>query len=538
MRVSQTTSIQLPDSQVDEISVYQSLAPAPVKLSSVTSPRPSAVICCQKHQPAAENILISNVINNTISERTQTLQPATAPRFPRLALSQIWVRFLLAIFGLMLAFGAALFSTILGESGNLWGTIVLASAALLLATFVGLTTVPYLARRVVASRVREAMDYDVTRAGLIYILISVVIGIAAINTGNNLLYVVVAALLSAILVSGIASALVLRSLELDVHLPEHVFAARPMLARLLLRNTSSWLPSFSVRVVPAKRKNKDRWRWEAYTLGFPRNRAPQDQWFRLPDRRLRRVHEEAEKPILQESVYFPFLAPAQELRADLELSFPARGRYCEKNFGLATRFPFSFLTKTRRINLAREVIVFPVVEPAEQFLAVLPMVTGEFETFVSGRGHDLYRIREYMPDDSARHVDWKATARTGSLKVREFSREDERKLRIVFDNPAPGVLQPAVYERAVCLAASLGWHFDHEDVEVSFVAPGLEPTEDVFTFLRYLALVEPQEATPVFSRLRASEDYNLIVTARDAADMPAALAARSYVISLGTGRKA
>jgi len=52
--------------------------------------------------------------------------------------------------------------------------------------FVGLTTVPYLARRVVASRVREAMDYDVTRAGMIYILISVVIGIAAINTGNNL----------------------------------------------------------------------------------------------------------------------------------------------------------------------------------------------------------------------------------------------------------------------------------------------------------------------------------------------------------------
>ena len=140
--------------------------------------------------------------------------------------------------------------------------------------------------------------------------------------------------------------------------------------------------------------------------------------------------------------------------------------------------------KTRRINLAREVIVYPVVEPTEQFLEVLPMVTGEFETFVSGRGNDLYRIREYMPDDSARHVDWKATARTGALKVREFSREDERKLRIVFDNPAPGVLPPAIYERAVRLAASLGWHFHHEDVEVSFVAPGLEPTEDVFTFLQ------------------------------------------------------
>jgi uncharacterized protein (DUF58 family) len=446
------------------------------------------------------------------------------------------VRFLLAIFGLALAFGAALFSTILGESGNLWGTIILASTALLLAAFVGLTTVPYLARRVVASRVREAMDYDVTRAGLIYILISVVIGIAAINTGNNLLYVVVAALLSAILVSGIASAAVLRSLELDVHLPEHVFAERPMLVRLLLRNTSSWLPSFSVRIVPAKRKVKDRWQWEPYTLGLPRDRAPQNQWLRLPDRRLRRVREEAEKPILQESVYFPFLAPGQELRADLEIKFPARGRYCEKNFGMATRFPFSFLMKTRRINLAREVIVFPVVESADQFLEVLPMVTGEFEAFVSGRGNDLYLIRDYMPDDSARHVDWKATARTGALKVREFSREDERKLRIVFDNPAPGALPPEVYERGVRLAASLGWHFHHEDVDVSFVAPGLEPTKDVFIFLRYLALVEPQEATPVFSRLRASDDYNLVVTALAAAEIPTALAARSYVISLSETR--
>jgi uncharacterized protein (DUF58 family) len=453
-----------------------------------------------------------------------------------LGLSEVWVRFLFAIVGLVLAFGAALFSTISRESGSVWGTIVLASAALLLAAFVGLTTVPYLARRVVAARVREAMDYEVTRAGIIYVLITIVIGIAAINTGNNLLYVIVASLLSAIVVSGIASAAVLRALELDVLLPEHVFAGRPMIARLLLRNSSSWMPSFSVRVVPAKRKPAQRWRWEAYTFGMPRNRAPEQQWLRLPDRRLRKVSVEAERPILQHAVYFPFLAPEQELTADLEMSFPARGRYQEKNFGLATRFPFAFLMKTRRIGLAREIIVYPTVEPTEQFLDVLPMVTGEFETFVRGRGYDLYRIREYMPEDSARHVDWKATARTGTLKVREFSREDERKLRIVFDNPVPGMLPPASYERAVRITASLAWHFHHEDVDVSFVAPGLEPTADVFDFLHYLALVEPVEATPVFERLRASEDYNVIVTARHRGDIPAGFATGSYVIGVGDSR--
>ena len=243
--------------------------------------------------------------------------------------------------------------------------------------------------------------------------------------------------------------------------------------------------------------------------------------------------EEPEKPILTKSVYFPFLPAAQQLRADLELTFPARGRFREKDFGLATRFPFAFLLKTRRVALAREIVVYPSVEPPEKFFEVLAMVTGEFETFVRGRGDDLYRIREYMPEDSARHVDWKASARTGSLKVREFSREDERKLRIVFDNPLPGILSPDFYERGVNLAASLGWHFSHEDVEVSFVAPGLEPTPDVFAFLRYLALIEPQEATSVLQRLQASDDYNVIVTALDRSQLPPALAARSYVISLG-----
>ena len=85
---------------------------------------------------------------------------------------------------------------------------------------------------------------------------------------------------------------------------------------------------------------------------------------------------------------------------------------------------------------------------------VLPLITGEFETFARGRGSDLYRIREYTQEDPVRHVDWKATAKSGSLKVREFTREDERKLRIVFDNPEEGSVSSRAYENAVSLAAS------------------------------------------------------------------------------------
>src|SRR5580704_13553892 len=149
-------------------------------------------------------------------------KPSLIQRLARLLhvdIPEVWLRFLLALVGLCLAFAAALFSTVSRESGNLWATLVLASAALLLAVIVGLTTVPYLARRVAGAGIRDAFDYDVTRVGIVYVGIVLLIGIAALNTGNNLLYIIVAAMLAAIMVSGFASALVLRDLELDVRLP-------------------------------------------------------------------------------------------------------------------------------------------------------------------------------------------------------------------------------------------------------------------------------------------------------------------------------
>src|SRR6201997_4237086 len=214
---------------------------------------------------------------SSASSRTvQWLQSATA---------EVWIKFLLALLGLGLAFASALFSTVSRDAGNLWATVILASVSLVLATLVGLVTVPYLARRVAVERLRESFDYDVTRAGIIYVLVTLVIGVAALNTGNNLLYIVVAAMLAAIVVSGYVSALVLRYLELDIRLPEHVFAGRPVLGRIVLNNPRRWLPSFSVRVVSTRKKRKKpakKWLWEATTFTFPFNRPAEEQWLRLP----------------------------------------------------------------------------------------------------------------------------------------------------------------------------------------------------------------------------------------------------------------
>jgi uncharacterized protein (DUF58 family) len=462
---------------------------------------------------------------------------------------EVWIKFLLALAGLGLAFGAALLSTASGEAGHLWESVILASVALLLAAFVGLVTVPYLARRVALERLRETFHYEVTKAGVVYVLVTLVIGIAALNTGNNLLYIVVAAMLAAILVSGIVSALVLRSLELDVRLPEHVFAGRPVVGRIALRNPRRFLPSFSIRVVPARREKKPRkqWKWEQTTFAFPQSRPPENQWVRLRDWRVKRVEVLPPAPgIFEGMIYFPYLPPGADLSADLELRFDRRGRYCESSFGVATRFPFAFLTKTRDVALEREILVYPAVDPPDELFEILPLVRGEWESFVRGRGSDLYRIREYMPEDSARHVDWKATAKSGSLKVREFSREDERKLCIVFDNPSAGAISSPAYERAVSLAASLAWHFSEQAAEVSFVVPGHARAVDLHEFLARLAVIEPQKNPADRSGAQAgilrdvlreidlgTGEYNIVLTARPRGSLPTALWNCSYFVFLG-----
>ncbi|MBV9608453.1 MAG: DUF58 domain-containing protein [Acidobacteria bacterium] len=444
---------------------------------------------------------------------------------------EAWLRFFGALGGLALAFASALFSTTARESGNLLATAVFASIALVLAGVVGVSTVPYLARRVAVRRVRDAFDYDVSREGLVYLGAVLLIGIAALNTGNNLLFIVVAAMLAAIVVSGVASAVVLRGLVLDVSIPAHVFAGTKALARITLQNTRRHLPTISVSVVPPKRTSGKKWVWQRSYFGVPFSRPSEQQWFRVPDLSLTRAEVQvAGPPIFEHSVYFPHIRAKTSEFAEVELNFPRRGRYLQEGLGIATRFPFAFLEKTRRVKLDRELVVYPSTSPTEEFFEILPMITGEFEAFVSGRGHDLYRIREYMPEDSARHVDWKATARSMSLKVREYTREDERKLRLVFDNPAPGAVAPDAYERGVELAASLAWHFAAEDAELTFAAQEYDGSDDVYDFLRYLALAEAAQSQSLLDQLELTHDYNIILTSRAQGSIPTAFWACSYFV--------
>lgn len=429
-----------------------------------------------------------------------------------------WRRFFLALFGLGLSFFLALYSAALNAGGRHDLGASAAAMSLLLATIVAVKVVPYLARRTALERWLVKIEYDFTREGAVYIMIIAVISVAALNTGNNLLFIILASLLAGILVSGILSHIVLSDLELEFALPEHIFAHQPLVSHLELRNLKWFFPSFSVTITAAEKALNPR----------AGKKSP------------------ADRQILEQPVYVPFVPRRSSVTERVELTFPRRGRYTQEGFRVSTKFPFGFLRKTRDIPARHEILVLPSVEPTEEFYEILPLLSGEVESFYKGRGHDLYAIRDYQEDDSARHVDWKATAKAQSLKVREFTREEERRVVLVFDsrlpNDAPKTLEK--FEKAVIFCACLAWHFYEIDAQMQFVSKAFESSmsparEVIYPALETLALIEPRigfgpEAVSGESLLArvsaAAPGFHIILTSQPRGSIPTSLWGSSYLV--------
>src|SRR5271167_4282149 len=267
--------------------------------------------------------------------------------------------FLLSMAALSIALVLALYS---GAAAQL-GSILLASAsaltALLVAAWVGITLVPVLARRTPLRWLGYRMEYKVSREGWIYIVGIVLVALAAINTGNNLLFLVLATLVATILMSGILSSITLAGIEMHLALPEHIFAAQTISAEVELHNQKLTLPSFSLRVEGVQKKP-------------PRGQKAEPA------------------ALLETPVYFPYLQRQQKLRMSVPIQFPKRGIYRQEAFRIVTRFPFGFLQKARRLDLATEALVYPPVAATPEFLTVFPSIEGALESISKGRGQDLY----------------------------------------------------------------------------------------------------------------------------------------------------
>ena len=359
----------------------------------------------------------------------------------------LWKNFLKSIVLLTFALVAALISSGTANSGDVTTTLLTALVSLSIATWVALRFVPRLARSVKWAWLPRFTKYEITYEGAIFLGAVLVVLLAAINTSNNLLYMVLSSLLAILLISGLLSTQNFRHIELELDLPERTFAGDSVPVSVRIRNHRRILPALSLQTEPAGT-----------------------------------------------SIYFPVIQPQGAVQYHGQTTFPRRGLYTFEKLRIASRFPFGFFLKARDLDVHAECICYPRIRPVDQLDISIPDLMGTYQHLERGSGIDLYTVRDYVPSDSARHVHWKATAKTGMLKTREFAAEESRRVILSFDRR--GYPEDAErFEDLVSKAASLAFHLANSGVTVTFVSdewesPAESPETALDAILHYLALVE------------------------------------------------
>lgn len=428
---------------------------------------------------------------------------------------------LLVLIGLV----AALASVLARRTNN---SSLAASAAILSLIIAGLIVifiVPPLARSARLELRRVDLPIELTTGGGIFLILVAVVAFAAWNTGNNLLFLVFSVLVSALFVGWMSARASLRELTVSARFPDHIFAGEAAPVIVTLRNTKRLLPSFSTLV-------------EA--------RGPIDAGG--PDDKKKR-RPRFQKRTLAYFVYVPHAAAAEQR---VEQLFPRRGHVLINGFELSTRFPFGFLRRRRRLRARNvDLIVYPKPEAIGDELHLLPMYAGRTASLRRGAGHDLFSLRDYQPQDDLRHIDWKATARSRRLTVREFTAEDERRITIILDTRLTSETDPSetTFERGVTLAASLARHFIDERAEVRLII-GVEcgrfgsGLEHLYDCLRRLALAAPEHEAADFLSPEAefekvgprasadADDFGILLTSAPPGSIPSRVWRNSHVIYL------
>jgi uncharacterized protein (DUF58 family) len=359
----------------------------------------------------------------------------------------MWKHFMASIGLLAIAMMAALYSSNATRNGNALGAGVSAVAALMIAIAVAIKFVPRLASHVDWHWLPFLSHYHITREGWIYFGAVGVVVFAAINTSNNLLYIVLSALLAVLILSGFLSALNFRSVGTAIRIPSHCYAGEPFPITVQVRNEKTVFPTFAISFEP-----------------------PKDSPFRFS------------------SFYIPMIRGLEDVSQTEHAMLARRGRFRLHQVKGSSRYPFGFFLKNRNYPVEAECISYPEILPQEEMDIAGMDLQGSYQRFERGLGQDLYMIRDYVPSDSTRHVHWKASAKTSMLKTREYAAEEARTITLAFDRFGHAHDADA-FEQLVSIAASLAFHLTNNGLEVTFMSDQWHGST-IESILEYLALVE------------------------------------------------
>lgn len=314
-------------------------------------------------------------------------------------------------------------------------------------------------------RRRSRRKFRLTREGRAFLFVTLGVGLAAVNTANNLLYLVLGLLLSLLLVSGVLSDLALWKLQIKRNLPARIFAGKPSLIDVTALNEKRWLSSVSVEAV-----------------------------------------EELDG-VETKPARFIRVAPGESEIASYGFEAKRRGRIELGTVRVITRYPFGLIEKGYTIFLPDEVVIYPQLLDHIAAPPIRPMPGDAAPMHRTGRGSEFAgSVRFYREGDEARDIHWQRTASRGELVMREHEQDSSALVTLTVDNLLPSGLDDEAQwrerfeisisevatEASAYLAQGVSVQVQSGD-SVSPMAPGGTPPDPIW---RYLALLEPVRAGP------------------------------------------
>ncbi|MEM9292710.1 MAG: DUF58 domain-containing protein [Acidobacteriota bacterium] len=228
--------------------------------------------------------------------------------------------------------------------------------------------------------------------GLVYILVCLTVGIAATNTGNNALFLVMALMLGVLAFSGWASRWNVRGLDFLLEAPPELFAGRLATLRFTAKNRSRWLP-----------------RWLLLVQAVP-------------------AHSRQGQSLL------PFLPRSGKGQGRLELLPRRRGLLRIEGVRVESAFPFGLFAKAKLFRQPLEILIYPAIFDASPHQPQASGRWGDEESQRRGHGHGLYQLRPYQDGDDPRRIHWKRSARTEGVIVKDLEDERTHRVSILLDN--------------------------------------------------------------------------------------------------------
>ncbi len=234
------------------------------------------------------------------------------------------------------------------------------------------------------------------------------LGFAAVNTGNNLIFLIVAALLAFMSVSGILGWLNIKGANVFIDLPDEIYSGMETLVTVRLVNRRRYLPSFLLKV-----------------------------------------------NVLEGTADFDLVECGEERKKSFTGRFRERGEHLVTGVELSSPFPINFFVRSRRLPTDRRFVVFPSPLPSPLPGGHdKPGMNSALTVAVKGYEGDLAKINDYSGADPLRLIHWRLSAKHGELKVKELTASAQ--IPVILDIDAlPGSTLEENLSRAVYLVNRL-----------------------------------------------------------------------------------